>query len=79
MDVYHMINRLSIEQRGICHYSYVAEILARADGNDIGFYVRTALRSIFPTVTIRNELVVDSIGLYDTVSTSHEGRDYRLK
>lgn len=54
MDVYHMINWLSINQRGVCHSSYRAQILACAEGDDMGLCIQTALRSHFKTVYIRN-------------------------
>ena len=79
LQVYHAIDWSSTKQRRICHSSYGAEIIACADGDDRGFHLRGAFRSLFPYRPITNELQVDSHGLYDTITTLHEGHDYRLR
>lgn len=38
-----------------------------------------AMRSIFPKSSIEHVLQVDSKGLYDTITTLHEGGEYRLR
>lgn len=58
---------------------YGAEILACVDAYDRGFYIKQALQSIFTKEDVIHEVNVDSKGLYDTVTTLHEGREYRLK
>lgn len=37
------------------------------------------MMSLFPGHVFTHELNVDSKGLYDTVTTLHEGRDYRIR
>lgn len=42
-------------------------------------FYKNSLRSIRPTAQLRNELNVDSMGLHATISTLHEGNEYRLQ
>lgn len=76
---YHPIDWCSSKQRRISHSSYGAEILACTDADDHGLNLKNAVRLILSNQTIRHVLTVDSKGLYDTISTLHDGRDYRLK
>lgn len=77
--IYHMIDWASSKQRRVSHSSYGAEILACTEADDRGFSIKNSYSSLNPNIKIRHELIVDSKGLYDTISTLHEGRDYRLK
>lgn len=61
------------------HSSPGAEILACTEADDRGFYIKTALKSINTNVNFTHEVVVDSKGIYDTLTTLHEGRGYRLR
>lgn len=74
-----MIDWCSAKQRRVRYSPYGAEILACADADDRGFYLKTGLDCIFPNTASRNELLTDSKCLYDTITTLHEGRDYRLR
>ena len=76
---YHIVDWASRKQRRVCHSSYGAEILACADTDDRGYNLKMAMTSLFPSDRFRHVLNVDSKGLYDTVTTLHEGRDYRLR
>lgn len=78
-DIYNLLDWMSINLRRICCSSSGAEILACAEDDDRSFYIRTAICSILPSIATRNELVVDSMGLYDTVSTLHERHEYGLR
>lgn len=78
-DVYHLIDWVSCKQRRVSHSSYGAEILACTEADDRGFNLKQAFKSIAPHDEIKHTLIVDSKGLYDTISTLHEGEDYRLK
>lgn len=78
-ELFHVLDWVSVKQRRICHSSYGAEILACAEGDDRGFYLKMGMRSLFPKTNIRNEIVIDSMGLYDTITTLHEGNEYRLR
>ena len=77
--IYHVVDWASRKQRRVCHSSYGAEILACADADDRGYNLKMAMASLFPAKTFRHILHVDSKGLYDTITTLHEGRDYRLR
>lgn len=77
--IYHIVDWASSKQRRVSHSSYGAEILACTDADDKGFNIKNAIASLNPSSKINHELIVDSKGLYDTISTLHEGRDYRLK
>ena len=78
-QLYHIVDWASSKQRRVCHSSYGAEILACADADDRGYNLKIALTSLFPHAFFRHVLNVDSKGLYDTITTLHEGRDYRLR
>lgn len=78
-DVYHVIDWGSMRQKRVCYSSYGAEILACTEGDDRGYNIKMSLASLFPKNEFTHELNVDSKGLYDTVTTLHEGRDYRLR
>ena len=75
---FHTLNWVSTKQRRICHSSYGAEILACADGDDRVYYLKMGLRALFPVAKMSNEPVVNSHGQYDTISSLHEGSEYRL-
>lgn len=77
--VYHVVDWASRKQRRVCHSSYGAEILACADADDRGYNLKMAMTSLFPSDKFRHVLNVDSKGLYNTITTLHEGRDYRLR
>lgn len=51
------------KQKGICHSSYGAEILACAEGGNRRFHVRNAMISIFLTLQRITELVVEYVDL----------------
>lgn len=77
--VFHPIDWCSNKQRRVNFSAYGAEIPACADGDDRCYYFKTAINSMFADVQIRNELFTDSRCLYDTITTLHEGKDYRLR
>lgn len=76
---FHIIDWLSQKQRRISHSSYGAEILACADGDDRGFHAKTSFNELHTEGGIRHVLHVDSKGLFDTITTLHNGREYRLR
>lgn len=69
----------SSKQRKVSHSSYGVEILAYADAEDRCFYGKLALKSIFTSMKICHKLNVYSKGLYDTITTLHESKEYRLR
>lgn len=78
-DIFHMIDWTSHRQKRVSYSSYGAEILACASADDRGFYLKEALNSLFPKHRTRHELSVDSKALKDTITTLHEGTEYRLR
>ena len=76
--IYDMITWNSSKQKRVCHSSYGAEIFACTEADDRGFYIRTSMESIMER-KLEHTLCVDSNGLYDTITTLHEGHDYRMR
>lgn len=78
--MYHLIDWASLKQRRVSYSSYGAEILACTEADDRGFNMKMALQSITQdNKRIPHVLNIDSKGLYDTITTLHEGREYRLR
>lgn len=77
--IFHPIDWSSSKQRRVSHSSYGAEILACAETDDRGFHVKQAVQTLFADRKIKHRVNVDSKGLYDTITTLHEGREYRLR
>ena len=78
-NYFHLFDWCSNKQRRASYSPYGAEILACADADDRWFYIKSSLRCLFPGTKIKNELFTGSKGLYETITTLHEGRDYRLR
>lgn len=78
-DIFHMVDWSSHRQKRVSYSSYGAEILACASADDRGYYLKEALNSLFPRHRTRHELSVDSHALKDTITTLHEGSEYRLR
>lgn len=77
--VYHAISWTSHKQKRVSYSAFGAEILAAADADDRGFDLKLSLRSILSGNEIRHELFVDARALFDTITTLHEPREYRLR
>lgn len=69
----------SSKQKRISHSSFGAEIIAAADMDERGFDLRETIREMFPHSHIKHELIVDAKALFDTITTLHESREYRLR
>ena len=67
IDQFYVIKGASTKRKRISHSSYGAEILACAEANDRGYYLKMGMHSLFSKTGIRNEIAVDSIGLFDTI------------
>lgn len=78
-QAFHLVDWASTKQRRISHSSYGAEILACSDADDRGYFLKQGLRSMGGGQDIRHILHVDSRGLFDTISTLHDGKEYRLR
>lgn len=78
--IYHLVDWASSKQRRVSYSSYGAEILACTEADDRGYNLKMAIRSLsLDGLNIPHVLNVDSKGLYDTITTLHEGREYRLR
>lgn len=73
------ISWTSSKQKRISHSSFGAEIIVAADMDERGFDLRETIREIFPHSHIKHELILDSKALFDTITTLHESREYRLR
>lgn len=78
-DVFHLVDCLSHKQRRISHSAYGAEILACADGDDRGYHIKNCMAELVQHKEVTLTLHVDSRGLFDTITTLHNGREYRLR
>ena len=77
--LFHPLDWFSNKQRRVSYSSFGAEILACADADDRTYPLRQGLRILLNKSNLQSHLNVDSRGLFDTLSTLHEGRDYRLR
>ena len=79
-NIFHTLDWLSCKQKRVAFSSMGAEILAAASSADRGSLMAQSIRILnddeknLPFV-----LTVDSRGLYSTITTLHEGADYRLR
>lgn len=78
LSLSHPLDWSSHKQRRVSS-PYGAEVLASADADDRGYYFKMGLTSMFPHMNIHSELLTDSRCLYDTITTLHEGKDFRLR
>lgn len=78
-DVYHLIDWTSHKQHRVSYSPYGAEILAAATADDREYYMKNAINTLFPQTPVKHELNIDSKGLWDTITTLHEGKEYRLR
>lgn len=79
-DLYNVMNPIdwsSCKQKKVCYSSYGAEKLACADTDDRKFHDKSACLSIFNAAKFIHQVVVNSKGLFETLKTLHEGKDYR--
>ena len=78
-DIFHTIDWCTNKQRRVSYSPYGAEVLACADADDRGYYLKSGLLSLFSSLKTRSELCTDSRCLYDTITTLHEAKYYRLR
>eukprot|EP00737_Agarophyton_chilense_P002296 gb/GEZJ01002606.1/.p2 GENE.gb/GEZJ01002606.1/~~gb/GEZJ01002606.1/.p2 ORF type:complete len:228 (+),score=26.32 gb/GEZJ01002606.1/:1554-2237(+) len=76
---YYLIDLSGSKQRRASYSSYGAEILSCTDVDDRGFHIKSAMKYITPEDNFRHILHVESKGPFDTTTTLHEGKDYRLR
>lgn len=78
-NYFHPITWTSHKQKKVSYSSYGSEILAAADADDIGFFLKGVFNELFPKTALRHELMVDSKSLFETITTLHKPEDYRLR
>lgn len=78
-DIMHLIDSSSYKQQRVSHFAYGAEILAAATSDARGYYEKMAVNTLFPETPIKHDMNVDSKALWDTITTLHEGKEYRLR
>lgn len=78
-ETFHSIDWSSCKRKRVFCSVYGAEISACSDDDNRGHYVGLVCMSIFPTLDVRHQAVVDSKRLFDTLTTLHKGEDYRLR
>lgn len=75
-----MLDWLSCKQQRVSFSSIGAEILAAASSADRGALISECLQVLNgASLPLPLVLTIDSHGLYSTVTTLHEGADYRLR
>lgn len=77
--IIHFIDWTSHKQRRVCYSSYGAEIIAICTAEDRGFALKQALAALFPNLQCTHQIRTDSKALFDTVTTLHDGKKYRLR
>lgn len=77
--LFHGIYWSSHKQKQVSYSSFGAEIIAAANGDDRGFNLKGIFLELFPHRLLKHELLIDSKALYETITTLHQPRDYRLR
>ena len=75
----HPIEWSSSKQHRVTYSSFGAEIIACAAADDRAYYLRQGVRALLDDSSIKSHINIDSRGLFDTLTTLHDGRDYRLR
>ena len=77
---FHCVDWHSSKQSRVSFSSIGAEILAAAESTDRSILLSDCItRTLELNDALPLALTVDSFGLYSTITTLHEGRDYRLR
>ena len=79
-SIYHLVDWNSSKQGRVSYSSVGAEILAAAESTDRSALLPACIQNLFGADDLLPlVLTVDSFGLHSTITTLHEGRDYRLR
>ena len=79
-QIYHLIDWHSSKQGRVSYSSVGAEIIAAAESSDRATLLAYALDDLFQSSNpLPLVLTTDSNGIYSTITTLHEGKDYRLR
>ncbi len=77
--IYHVLDWHSSKQSNISFSSIGSDILAAATSADRSVSITEGLQDLHGDGTsLPLVLTVDSLGLHETITTVHEGKDYRL-
>lgn len=76
---FHLISWTSHKQKIVSYSTHRAEILACATTKDRDFSLIQGISTIILEKSCKHNLRVDFKALYNTITTSHEGREYWLK
>ena len=78
--IYHLVDWHSAKKSRVSFSSIGAEILAAAYSADRGSLMSNCIAKLYgSSAKLPFILSVDSHGLYSTIKTLHEGKDYRLR
>lgn len=77
--IYHPITWTSHKQKLVSYSAFSADILPAADADDRGYDMKLSLASILRERSVKHDLFVDGRALFDTITTLHEPREYRLR
>lgn len=66
-------------KKRVSHSPYGAEILACGEAEGRGFYIKHAVRRITKMDGIKHIIHVDPRERFDTISTLHDGKEYRFR
>lgn len=77
--IYHPLGWTSHKQKRVSYSAFGAEILAAADADDRGYDLKLSIQAILRDRNVTHELYVDARALFDTITTLHEPREYRLR
>lgn len=75
----HPIVSSNHKHRRVSYSCFIAEILAATAAHDRGYDIKMSISSIFPDLPLRNELLVDSKSLFETISILNQHDDCRLQ
>lgn len=61
-----------VKQQTVAHSSYGAEILAAADADDGGLYMKTIIVDLGSSFNLNHVIIVDSESLFDNINTARK-------
>lgn len=70
---------MSQKQRKVSYSTRGAQILAAADGDDTGYFLKDMLCKLFSKNPLKQELMIDSKSLFETTMMPQKSDDYRLQ
>lgn len=77
--IFHAISWTSHKQKRVSYAVFGAEMLAAADADDRGYDLKLSLISFLRNPRLKHEIFVDERALFDTITTLHDPREFRLR